>query len=294
MKNSVVILCLVLCALFVCRTADADRKPHFTLWQLPPASERTNLSYVIRTSHQRLLVVDGGSPGDAGYLESFIKKHGGEVDSWFITHPHDDHAGALTEILKKPGHLKIGRIYGCFPTEEWVGKYEVVALPTIAAFYKAVAQSGIPIVRPKLGDNLDFDGVRVEILGVDNPEIDEEDPVNSSSVVFRMSDSKKSVLFLGDLGQKGGDKLLAGPFGKKLKSDYVQMSHHGNIGVNENVYQAIHPKYCLWPTTWWVWDNNNGTGVNTADMHTFEVREWMYKLGVKKNYLAFRGLFRVD
>lgn len=276
------------------KKAPAKPAATFTLWQLPPASERTQLSYVIRTVHGRVIVVDGGSPGDADYLRQFLKKQGYVVDAWFLTHPHDDHFGALQGLRESNDCPKILHFYASLLDEDWVAKHEDVALPTVSAFYKVLRERGPKVTPVSAGEVLQIDGVKVEVLSQANPEICEEDPINNSSVVLRMSDSSKSVLFLGDLGEQGGRKLLAGPYRDRLPSDYVQMAHHGNCGPAKDVYEAIHPNYCLWPTTWWVWDNNNGTGVNTADMHTFMVRKWMVDLHVLRHYVAFHGLAKIQ
>lgn len=58
---------------------------------------RTNMCYLIRTSKDKLIVVDGGDEYiDYIYLYDYIEKYGnGKVDYWYITHAHSDHAGAL-------------------------------------------------------------------------------------------------------------------------------------------------------------------------------------------------------
>ena len=64
---------------------------------------------------------------------------------------------------------------------------------------------------------------------------------------------ERKFLFLGDLGVEGGEELLSLNKEAIKNMDYVQMAHHGQAGVNEDVYQVIDPKYCLWPTTDWLW-----------------------------------------
>lgn len=59
------------------------------------------MSYVITTRKGDLIVIDGGVPGDAPHLRDVINKKGGHVKAWFITHPHSDHVGALTQMLEE-------------------------------------------------------------------------------------------------------------------------------------------------------------------------------------------------
>ena len=79
-----------------------------------------------------------------------------------------------------------------------------------------------------------------------------------------------------------------------MPSDYVQMAHHGQNGVGEAVYQKIQPKYCLWPTPKWLWDNDNGGGEDSGKYHTKEVRGWMERLPIQKHYRMFDGLQKIE
>jgi beta-lactamase superfamily II metal-dependent hydrolase len=83
-----------------------------------------------------------------------------------------------------------------------------------------------------------------------------------------------------------GDKLLKNIDHNKLKVDYVQMAHHGQNGVRKNFYKIIRPKYCLWSTPVWLWNNDSGKGENSGPWRTLEVRDWMKELNVEKNYVS--------
>ena len=107
-------------------------------------------------------------------------------------------------------------------------------------------------------------------------------------MVIKMNVNNKSILFLADTGVESGEKLLQEQK-EKLKADIVQMAHHGQAGVTEEVYQAIDPKICLWPTPDWLWDNNLGEGYNTAPYKTITTREWIEKLKVEQNIIAKDG-----
>ena len=65
------------------------------------------------------------------------------------------------------------------------------------------------------------------------------------------------------------------------------MFHHGQAGVNEDVYKVINPKYCLWPTTDWLWKNESSV------YKTDETKKWVENLNVKKNYIANKGLISI-
>ena len=82
-----------------------------------------------------------------------------------------------------------------------------------------------------------------------------ENSFNNSSVAYRVEMGGKRILFLGDMGWQAGEDFLANHTQEELKSDVLQMAHHGQRGVEEELYQEISPEVCLWPTPDWLWDN---------------------------------------
>ena len=69
------------------------------LWMLGSTTGAQNLSIVIKSPNGKIIVIDGGWEADADKLSSLILQQGGKVDAWLITHPHEDHVGALCAIL---------------------------------------------------------------------------------------------------------------------------------------------------------------------------------------------------
>lgn len=266
----------------------------FTLWQLPEQTHSQMMSYVIRTPGDKIIVIDGGTQGDADYLRKFLLDLGGHVEAWFFSHPHSDHVGAPIEIIKDPQGITVDRFYASNLTVSEIQKYEPSEAHTQAEVNDAIKQANQRMIELPIGAKLIIDGVHFDVLGIKNPEI-HANYINNSSVVLRVWDSGKSVIFLGDLGPEGGRKLMAGSYGKKLKSDYCQMAHHGQSGVRWEVYEAIQPSYCLWTTPKWLWENDQGKGYDTGPWTTMESRKWAEKLSVKRNYATWKdGLVRID
>lgn len=262
------------------------------LWQLPGQGFGQMMSYVIKDSRGKLYVVDGGRSEDADYLKEFINRQGGRVAGWFITHPHDDHVGALATILTDPKQPDIEAIHGALPDKDFVSQCQPRRLADLLELSEALSKSNVPFHRTSPGKKITIGSLNVEVLSDVNPEI-AANCMNNSSVVYRFSDSFTSILFLGDLGVRGGNKLLNGPYGDQLEADIVQMSHHGQGGVGLEVYRRISPSVCLWPTPRWLWDNNGGKGFNTGPWDTVNVRTWMNRLGVTTHYLTADGLVEI-
>ena len=267
-------------------------KNSFILWQLPPQTSTQMNSYVLKTHNNKIIVIDGGNAGDAPYLKGFLAALGDHVHHWFISHPHQDHINAIAAILTDPGKLKIDAFHGSFPSPDWVASHAPNVEQTITPFHEAREKYGIGINEHSLGQELTIDGVHFEVLGIKNPEIT-PNAINNSSVVMRVTGRRKTVLFTGDLGVEGGQKLLESGYRTRLRADYVQMSHHGQHGVSEEFYKAVQPSYCLWPTPDWLWDNDNGGGVDSGPWVTLTVRKWMEKLPVIEHYVSKDGLYRI-
>ncbi|SFU54989.1 N-acetyl-beta-hexosaminidase [Porphyromonadaceae bacterium KHP3R9] len=264
----------------------------FTLWQLPSQINTIGNSYIIRTDDGKVIVIDGGVKEEEGYLRGFIGALGNIVDCWFVTHPHPDHIGALTRILENPKGIGVRQIcHSTFSDSLLNGEpdYKGEALN----YYEAAKKSGATVTEATLGMTFAFGQTTLRILGIKNEEL-KSNPYNNSSMVIKVWDPLKSVLFLGDLGKESGDKLLYGPYRDQLDCDYIQMSHHGQSGVSMDFYRTVKFRACLWPTPTWVYDNDAGKGFNTHILTTIETRNTIEALNISENYLSFEGVTRID
>ncbi len=288
-KNSLIILTVLLILLVLIRCFIKKNKTGIELTQLSARSNDSMMGYFIRTSNNKNIVVDGGLQKESETLKQYIEKYGNTVDYWFITHPHKDHVGAFIDIVKNTD-IEIKNIYYSANNIDWYEKYEPNRANEIADFYQTLENDRIKAVvkTPQIGDIIEIKkNLKVEIFELANPEIT-NNAINNSSMVFKMYINDKSILFLGDTGTEESEKLIK-QYGSRLKSDIVQVAHHGQRGATEELYKLVNPEICLWPTTSWLWDNDVGEGYNTANFKTIETREWLQNIGVKTNYVAKDG-----
>ena len=262
------------------------------LTQLKMNSGRQMMGYILKTNN-KVIVIDGGTKDDAENLKFHINKYGGKVDYWFMTHLHDDHLGAFTEIVKDE-NVEICNIYASLNDKEWYRVNEPSRYDFAEEFLNILSDEKIKnkVHSPDLNEKLTIDNIKVEILGIRNPEI-VENPGNEQSMVIRFDTYKSSMIILGDAGVKSSEKLLNNQK-EKLDCDIVQMAHHGQNGATKELYQAISPKICLWPTPEWLWNNDPGTGYNTGIWKTIETRSWMEELNVKNNYIEKDGDITIE
>ena len=254
--------------------------------QLKANSHRQMMGYIIKTANNKIIAIDGGTTEDTENFVKHINDLGGKVDYWFITHPHSDHAGVFTQLADE-NRIKIGKIYYTANSNEWYQQNaperceEVIECNNIVKNKKQTEEV-------YLNQNIKIDNIYCEILGIKNPEIT-TNAINNSSMVMKMNINKsKSILFLADSGIESGEKLLNNQK-DKLKSYAVQIAHHGQNGVTEDVYKAIQPDICFWPTPEWIWNNDNGEGENTGPWATFETRKWIENLNIKQNIIEKDG-----
>lgn len=253
---------------------------HFSMVQLTSSTDTIGNSYVLKTTGGKLIVMDGGMNTDALKLKEYIKSHGNVVDAWFLSHPHSDHVGAISQILEDGNGPEIKTIYHSkFPDEHLRRESGGYALASkLYAQLDSLENTGIVDLQTT-GAEYDIDGVFIKVLGVTNPEIT-SNPYNNSSMILRVWDDSKSVLFLGDAGEECGDKVI-NKYYKYLNCDYVQMAHHGQQGCKKSFYMAIDFRACFWPTPSWLWNADE-----QSNYRTWETRQWMDEKGIREHHVS--------
>ncbi|MBP5208109.1 MAG: hypothetical protein J6330_06600 [Clostridia bacterium] len=233
-----------------------------------------------------------------------------EVEAWFLSHAHKDHYNELAKMLTQytaESNYKINNFYFDFPKigEEWKSAagdsdhdleklgdlkkgmdnyYSINGFTGIKGadipedkwtkpedaenyYYELINGAVINADAIEQGLTIDVDGVTFRILMT---WCAESKYVNSTSVINRMEYGGHTVLFLGDCAADEWKRLLEKYDPEQMKSEYVQMGHHGQGGPDREFYDAIDAAHSkrLWPTPAWVWSDPNTYRIG-------ETREWM-------------------
>ena len=283
------------------------------LYQLTETS-KFMMSFVIVTKENNVIVVDGGRSEDMPLLKEYVG--GRHISAWILTHPHTDHISGLIEELDRNGaaDFDIETVYYNFPPyDEWMEKTEA-DVPDLKYFRNdandvlpAFLKRSVPILGDRArvvtqGESIDVDECRIDFLFSFHDGL-YSNPMNDASLVFKVTTPNKTVLFLGDLGPDGGD-LLYDESRHLLKSDIVQMAHHGHMNVGMNVYAAIAPTACMWCCADWLYDEpevpkylenrEKLRRMGRIRMYgTAVTRKWMEQLGVKEHYVTKDGTNRI-
>lgn len=292
-KNKYKLLIIIVIIFALILSMFIINKSKTELIQLKNNGHSQMMGYVIKTDNNKVIVIDGGTQDDIENLKKTVNKYTGKIDFWFITHPHKDHATCFVKMVENT-NVDIGKVYVTVNDEDWYKKYADGRENECIDFLNALKNERIKdkVEEVYVNQKIYIDNIDCEILGIKNPEIT-ENAVNNQSMVIKMNTGKNSILFLGDTGVQSANKLLQNQK-NKLKSDIVQVAHHGQSGANKELYEVVKPKICLWPTPDWLWNNDSGTGEDTGTWKTKETRQWMKELNVKENYIEKDGNIKIQ
>ncbi len=229
-------------------TAKCD--PLLTQVGLNYQSVDAGMSYILRLSDGRFLIFDGGSNDndEAKKLYDLLcsQSEGTKpvIAAWFLTHAHEDHYGAMLKFLEQyRTQVKVERIVYNLPTPALNANMSASAPMIDSAFAKL---SGTEIIYARTGQLYCIADAEVEVLLT--PEDFYPSNIrydNDTSVVYRVRCKGQSFMVLGDSTYDSANILLR-RYGAALKSDIMQVAHHGYDGVDA-LYRAIDPTVVLWP-----------------------------------------------
>lgn len=254
-----------------------------------------SMGFCFITENKKLIMIDSGASPDAKSVYEFIKENGGVVDYWFITHYHEDHVGALCRILDdSDSQIKIKNLFYNFPKPEEIcgrGDADDIYVEKLNDLTKKRVDIIENVNRNiSKGEEFKVDDLKIKVLN-DAYFGEKHNFVNDSSVVYKVETKGESVLFFGDLADRGNVLLNDEYFLKEMKTcSVVQTAHHGQDGVSDSVYKAFNEiKVCLYCAAHWLYNVDNGGGVGSGPWKTLHTRRLMRSLGVTRNVTSEYG-----
>ena len=181
------------------------------------------------------MVIDGGPPGSAQFVYSFIRDRLqlAGVEYVIATHPHEDHIGGLPAVLNAvPVDLVLS------PVRAWEGK-------RFSSFLDYTERQGAPVAVPAVGDTLQLGGAVVTVLQC-WPEsvLWQENDVNDMSIVVRIDYGGTSMIVAGDA--ESASEYMMIDSGLPLKADVLRIAHHGSTySTTEEFLKAVLPRYAV-------------------------------------------------
>ena len=244
------------------------------------------MGYVIQLSDGRYILIDGGSVDtnneDAGALLDYLVAHKPAshekpiIAAWIISHAHGDHILLPNQFLKDyhdkvvlemtitnfPYFSKLQMKYeNSEPLAGFISQFESY----VSAYFPRAKQ-----ITAHTGQRFWIGDAYLEFFYSHEDEYPNLPGwANETSLVFRMTLGGKTCMFLGDLDQCA---FMRDVWGSEVKSDILQVAHHGYNGGDLKLYQNIDPEICLWASDEWRFLNDpRCLGIQSG----YEFNKWL-------------------
>ncbi len=193
----------------------------------------------VRTPRGRWILVDAGprwSGGDAGrrIVIPYLRRHGGAVALFVLSHPHDDHAGGAASVLRA---LHVPR---------WWEPAFVTASPGYTDALQALRETRGQWERVRPGTVFRLDGVTFTVLAPDSAWTAAQHDANETSVVLRVQFGRHRMLLTGDAERNEEQWLLQHYPAETLRADVLKVGHHGSRTSSTPAFlDAVAPRVAL-------------------------------------------------
>jgi len=241
--------------------------PHVTQLKL----RDFGLCDTVRLSDGRFLIIDCGNAyeEDADALFSRLKQDSPlekpVIAGWILTHPHCDHYHNFFPFMDKYGEeVVIEKFFFNFPEAEdlahypnlavvreeicrWMGVENMPTKEALKLFCQRVEAMGVPVYMPHTGQCYQIGDAKLQFVATMDDTIHCSQNINATSLMFFMELGQQKIFFTAD--GSFSDARLAQRYGEELKSDILQVPHHGfGCGTDQGQiegYRLIAPKTCL-------------------------------------------------
>ena len=232
-----------------------------TQMTLDYASGNFGMCYIVTLEDGSFIIFDGG--GRAGGIDhirlyNLLVKLNERPDgkiviaAWILTHSHQDHYVVFSNFCDK---------YGSKVTIE----QHISNVPDTVVRYNSgnpgghmedgtydaakAAVGGFTQVKPYTGMKFWVRNAEIDILYTHEALYPDVLRIfNNSTMVMKMTIGGQEIMWLGDI-QTEGSNVICSMYGNTLKSDIVQVSHHGGNGATKEFYTLIDPSVAFWPTS---------------------------------------------
>lgn len=232
--------------------------------------EDFGLSEVVRLSDGRFIIFDGGwnFEPDINRLMAVLKDSSVHkkpiIAAWILTHPHCDHYHAFIGFVGKYANdVIIEKVMLNFPknddTEHFpelgvkfrarYDKYKPAdcEMNVIAKLWNILDSLGTEVYIPHTGQRYVIGDAVCDVLSCMDDTVFFSNEINTTSLVIRMQLAGQVILWTADASFSHA--RLAERYGKYLKSNILQVPHHGfQCGTPEGEiagYEYIRPNVCL-------------------------------------------------
>lgn len=213
---------------------------------------QNGMSYVIRLSDGSFIVFDGGSSGASQFFE-VMESLADDPDNitiatWVLTHAHGDHVGLVYSLLnnaKFKEQFTVEQIIWSNVSDKQLANMNTPSMDYLHNILSSLKETRVVIAHPGQVFYI-RNAVYTVLATIEIVEPIVLDNLNNTCVVGRLEIDGRSILFPGD-SHPAETGALTSIYKEHLKSDAVQVIHHGYQGGSAAFYSAVDPLTVFWP-----------------------------------------------
>lgn len=185
-------------------------------------------SIFIELPTNETILIDASIKDASDKIINYLKEENvSKIDYVFATHPHSDHIGGMSAVIKA---FDIGQIY--MPKA-------VTTTKTYENLLLTIKDKSLKIKTAKAGNTIiDTDDLKLVVLA---PNQDSYESLNNYSIVLKLTYKEKSFLFMGD-AETLSEKEITGD----VEADVLKVGHHGSrTSTSQSFLNKVNPSYAV-------------------------------------------------
>lgn len=185
-------------------------------------------SIFIELPNGQAMLIDAGEESQADKIITYIHQQGYDSLDYVVeTHPHADHMGGMADVIN---NFNVANVY-LSPATNTTKAYE--------RMLTAIGNSGAKTYSPMAGDTILNDGnLLIEVVA---PKAVDNDELNNSSLVLKLTYGDNRFLFTGDAEKSEEDGIWT-----NIKCDVLKVGHHGSSSSSSaNFLKKVEPTYAV-------------------------------------------------
>ncbi len=239
---------------------EGDGETAFYAFENDHALIDCGMCLLVQCPDYSFFVVDSGhylQMNDNDRLYTFMRERTPEgqkvvVNGWLLTHAHSDHISKFMDFLRyNCRDVEIEGIYSNLIPDGYHGNVFWDREETLLAgkLFKQLAETEIPTYKIHTGERFFIRNLTFDVMGTHEdvyPHTIKD--YNDSSCMVMLTAEGTKVFIPGDASALASAELEK-RYAETLKSDIVQISHHGHFGLSKNAYEMLGAEVAVFPIT---------------------------------------------